>query len=449
MGGVARIVSAGVDWRTVQMRGIACSAILRGLLYFTLPSIVWSLVYREPKIVVDVLPLAVVESLVWRPIACVIRLAWCLLCVSMLLLEWNIFPESYLFYLTLMVRAASFPQGRAIALGLCLLIVFIALPPPRRLSRHVEVSIFAIYAALLGAKAWPVTKTHLIWLRQPAPRALQVAWTDAARIWTVSVAPADYDARSPGHAQLAAWLAAPNRPAKLLVVLLESWGETSADMATLVSNVRRDVPSAEVAGGFTAYAGPTLAGEVRDLCGHILSFSSVDASLADCLPRRALREGYHTAAFHGYDGYFYNRQILYPQIGFMRSWFAPDFGAAERCGGAFDGICDDIVLARAIDRLRAPGRQFVYMMSLSAHEPIAPSLADRSYIRAAPGHALDGRRINEALVRLAVNQSRQIAREGRGDVVLYMAGDHNPPGQEEARGLPPGKVPYLLLRWRS
>lgn len=419
------------------------------LLYLILPSVTWSLVYRELKIVADVAPLAVLESLVWQPVARLIRLAWCMLCISMLLLEWNIFPESYLFYLTLMVRAASFPQGRAVAFGLCFFVVFVLLPSPWRPRWRTGFAIFAIYGTLLGAKTWGVTKPHMAWLRQPAPRALQVAWTDAARIWTVSVAPAQYDAQSPGNVQLATWLSAPNPPVKVLVVLLESWGETRAGMATLVANIRREIAPAEVAGGFTAYAGPTLAGEVRDLCGHILSFSSVDASLAGCLPRQARQAGYDTTAFHGYDGYFYNRQILYPQIGFANSWFAPDFESADRCGGAFDGICDDVVLGRAINQLNAPGRQFVYMMSLSAHEPISPGLADRRYIHISPRQSLDGRQVNEALINLAIAQVQQIARHGHENIVVYLAGDHNPPGQEEARGLPIGMVPYIILRWRS
>lgn len=417
------------------------------LSYLVLPTIVWSLVYREPKVVADVLPLAILEGFVWRPIARIARLLWCLLCVSMLLLEWNIFPESYQFYLTLMVRAASFPQGRAIAVGLGMLAVFAVLPRPRRPAPATAICGLALYALLFGAKIWPVTKPHLTWLRQPAPRAMQVAWSDLARVWTVSVAPDRYDARSHGHAQLAAWVAASDRPSKILVILLESWGETPADMARLVAATRRAASPTEAVAGYTAYSGPTLSGEIRDLCGSVLSFRNVDASIGQCLPRAAGRVGYSATAFHGYDGYFYSRQILYPQIGFTRTWFAPDFGDADRCGGAFDGICDDIVLAKAIDQLRAAGPQFVYMMSLSAHEPVALSLGDRAYVRATPGSSLNGRRVNEALLRLAVAQARRIAHDGQEDVVLYVAGDHNPPG-EDARGLPAGKVPYLLMRWR-
>jgi len=446
-GAIANIVFRVNVKYAVWVRSAPVMGIFFALLYLTIPSVTWSLVYREPKIVADVVILAIIEGLVWQPAARLIRLIWCILCVSMILLEWNIFPESYLFYIKIMLHVASFPQGRAIALGLLLLAVFIMLPSPWQPRWRRSLAVVVIYGALLGAKAWGVTKPHMTWLRQPAPRALQVAWTDAVRIGSVSVAPPHYDAQSPGHTQLAMWISATNHPVKVLVILLESWGETPADMAALIANLRRAYASAKVVGGFTDYAGPTLAGEVRDLCGRILSFSSVDASLADCLPYEAKRAGYDTTAFHGYDGYFYNRQIIYPQIGFEHSWFASDFGDLSRCGGAFDGICDDVVLEKAINQLRRPGRQFVYMMSLSAHEPISADLVNRVYLRLPSGQPLGGKQVNEALVRLAISKANETAIKTHQPVVVYLAGDHNPPGREEALGLPIGKVPYLLMSW--
>lgn len=420
------------------------------LIYLVLPTLVWSLVYRDLKIVADVLPLLVIETFASSAIARVIRLGWCLLCGSMLLLEWNIFPESYAFYLDLMLRAASFPQGRAVAVGFGLLILFLALPPPPRLGRRTLVAFLLVYAILAGAKIWSATKPHLTWLRQPVLRAAQVAWTDSSRLLTASVAPVSYDAYSLGHAQLAAWLDQQRQaPTKIMVILLESWGERPDQFATLVDMVRARIPASEIISGYTAFSGPTLSGEVRELCGKVLSFRAVDASLSECLPRQAQALGYETTAFHGYEGYFYNRQIVYPQIGFARSWFASDLDGAERCGGAFDGVCDDAMLERAFAQLSRPGRQFVYLMSLSAHEPVAADMMRRNYIRSATmvrAKSDGGKRVNEALIDLAISKAGELARDQ--DVVMYVAGDHNPPGQE-ARGLPDGKVPYLLLRWRN
>jgi hypothetical protein len=414
--------------------------------YLVLPSLVWTLVYRDPKIVADVLLLLVLEGLSPGWMARTIRLGWCLLCGSMLLLEWNIFPESYAFYFGLMIRAASFPQGRAVVIGFLLLVAFMALPPPRRTRRRTTVALLALYAALTVLKLAPQSKPYVVWLRQPALRALQVAWTDLPRLASSSVAPPAYDALTPGHVRLRSWIDEGDRaPDKVMILLLESWGQAPATFRRLVERMGSASGASLVESGYTPYAGPTLAGEVRELCGRVLSFRSIDASLSDCLPKRSRERGYVATAFHGYEAYFYNRQIIYPQIGFSKSFFAPDLDGLDRCGGAFDGICDDAVLARALGQLGRPGRQFVYMMSLSAHEPVSPDMALRPYIRRIPG-PLDGPRVNAALIRLAV---LQMARRDRdGDRVLYIVGDHNPPGGEEAQALPPGKVPYILFRWR-
>lgn len=415
------------------------------LAYLAIPSVVWTFVYRDIKIVADVVLLLAVESLVPRIVARLVRLAWCLLCVTMLLLEWNIFPESYGFYFGLMVRAASFPQGRAVLAGFMLLLFFLALPPPR-VGYHARASLIALYLLVTVLKLVPITKPHAVWLRQPVLRAAQVAWSDWSRLRSASVEPGRYDALTPGYQHLRSWIDADrDAPVKIFVLLLESWGQSPGDFRRTMADVSRRASGASVQGGFVPFSGPTLSGEVRELCGRALSFRSIDASLSDCLPRAARGRGYETTAFHGYEAYFYNRQIIYPQFGFSRAYFSTDMIGRERCGGAFDGVCDDAVLTEALRRLRRPGRQFVYMMSLSAHEPVDPAMAAKAYIRAVPGQ-LNGARVNAALLRLAVDRSAQLAQ--REDVALYIAGDHNPPGGEQSMGLPRGRVPYLLMRWR-
>lgn len=430
-----------ITLRVHRVGGVLCR-----LSYFIIPSFIWSIVYRDPKVVVDVFPLAILEGFLGGIVGRCIRIAWASLCLSMLLLEWNIFPESYLFYSALMLRAATFPQGRSIVAGAIMVIIFLALPTPKRARCSTMIVVLATYLLLLGCKGWSTTKPFLVWLRQPAPRALQVAWSDAERIGAVSVAPHAYNAQSFGHEQIVALLQSNHRPLKIFVIVLESWGEAVADTHRVETDVRKIAFADQVLSGYTEFSGPTLSGEIRELCGRALSFTDMTSALADCLPHSASKLGYTTTSFHGYDGYFYNRSVVYPQLGFERSWFKKDFGDADRCSGAFDGICDDVVLRRAVSQLRRAGPQFVYMMSLSAHEPISGDMAHRAYIDALVRRNISQQTVNEALIRLAVLNVRTIASNQRGGTLLYMVGDHNPPG-DGGLSLPLHMVPYVMVRW--
>lgn len=417
------------------------------VLYLVLPSFVWSLVYREPKVVVDVIPLMLVEAMLPSLMSRLLRIFWCVVCVMMLLLEWNIFPESYFFYLTLTAKAASFPQGKAVLAGCALLALFVALPSPRAPRKVSAIALAFLYIALTLAKTFPVTKPHLLWLRQPAPRAAQVLWTDGTRLLNASVAPGTYIATSGGNTELRRLLNK-KQPQKVLIIILESWGETPEQLAQLLPKLSKAAGPSAVHSGYAHYNGPTLSGEIRELCGKVLSFRSVESSLANCLPQQAKHLNYTTTAFHGYEGFFYNRQIIYPQLGFDKSVFGTDLKEEDRCGGAFNGICDDAVLNHARAQLLIPGKQFVYIMSLSAHEPVDNSLYRRKYIEnyiSQQPASLNSRIANEALLLSAISEARKIAK--RDGMIMYVAGDHNPPGQEEALGLPQGEVPYVIINW--
>lgn len=425
--------------------------LLRLFVILCLPSLAWSIIYRSPKVVLDVILFLPVEAFLISSLRPVFRVLWLILCGLMLLLEWNIFPESYGFYLSMFGTSLNSSHGRSIAAIFVLLIVFVFIPmpvPSAAVRRVFLIAASACYIVAIFTKVSPWGKENLVWLRLPMLRAAQVAVTDGDRFLNASVIGSGGDAQVAAH--LYSELERPNpsfTPRKILVLLLESWGETPQALETLVSDISS--PSRRVvAWGHTGFHGSTLPGEMRELCGHALDFERPTQLQPTCLPQKFAGLGFDTVAFHGYDGVFYYRNLLYPSLGFAQSYFKADMVNMAVCGGAFAGICDDAVADRAIELLAAPGPRFVYIMSLTAHLPVDDKTMVRNYV-AKYKSVLPGtisQKVNRALISHVLTQLDRRA-PWQCDTLVYFAGDHNPPlAIAEASALPPGKVPYLLVR---
>lgn len=441
---------------TVPVRGLRAgwggwAAFAGTVAVLLLPSVAWSLVYREPKIVLDVLPLYALECWLaprWRVL---LRALWTLACAVTLLLEWNIFPESYWFYAKMWAGVAGSGQGTASILAFGCMAGYLVLPRlylswVRR--RPVPLVLGCLYLLALAAKATPFGRAELVWLRVPMARAAQVVATDWRRLLHASVTGGESRAPDVAGALYREIAGAEDgtAPGKILVVLLESWGETPRSLEQLAQFLGGNGGSLER--GFTRYRGSTLPGEVRELCGVALSFADIGEIGPGCLPGRLRERGYRTVAMHGYDGTFYYRQLVYPAFGFRDVRFRKDLeGRAPSCAGAFAGICDDAIVDLAIAEIAKPGNAFVYVMSLSGHEPVADEVLRRPYVGAwSPGiPESDTQRVNRALIAHVVREVCALPPEVARPLV-YFAGDHQPPSGAEALGFPPGLVPYLLLR---
>lgn len=416
-----------------------------------LPSLAWSMVYRVPKLVLDPIILLAVENflpVLLRPVA---RALWVTLCAVMLLLEWNVFPESYGFYMGMIGTALNSSHGLSIAAIFVILTLFVFIPmpvPSAAVRRAFLIAAGACYFTAIFAKAIPWGKENLVWLRLPMLRAVQVAESDGDRLLHASVIGPSSDAQVAAYLYSEFERASPSfTPRKILVLLLESWGETPQALETLVNEISSPSRAVE-AWGHTGFRGSTLPGEMRELCGHALNFERPAQIGPNCLPQKFARLGFDTAALHGYDGVFYYRNLLYPNLGFARSYFKSDMSTIAVCGGAFAGICDDAVADRAIKLLAAPGPRFVYMMSLTAHLPVDDKTLVRDYVAkyksVLPGTV--SQKVNRALISHVLTQLDRLA-PWQCDTLVYFAGDHNPPlAVAEASALPLGMVPYLLVR---
>jgi len=416
------------------------------LIIALLPTLAWSVIYRSPKVVLDPLILLAVEPFLFRWFRLPVRCMWLLLCGVALLLEWNIFPESYGFYLSLLPGVAGTPHGGSIIAALLLLAIFALLPRPEVPSRRrccLLVGAAAIYLGMTLAKASPWGRENLVWMRVPALRAVQVMISDGDRLLRASIV-------GPGQSQITHRLydmirqpGPAARPPKILIVLLEAWGETPKDLRAIARELAmQNVGRVEY--GYNRYHGSTLPSEIRELCGRNLDFQSFDNLGGECLPHRLAAEGYQSTAFHGYDGFFYSRNIVYPALGFQRIYFRTNLARLPECPGAFPGTCDDSVAGLALAELARPGKRLVYMMSLTAHEPVSPAVLAREYVTHAPtlGSPTQSQRINRALVWHIVEHLGRRLPKG---TLVYFGGDHNPPSESET-DLPKNQVPYIMVR---
>ena len=208
------------------------------------------------------------------------------------------------------------------------------------------------------------------------------------------------------------------------------------------------------------FQGPTLSGEMRELCGLLAEgvpgVSAAKRLDAVCLPATLRRQGYATLGVHGNVRQFYNRQRVYPMFGFGKTMFLDDFrrlsGGLNHCRAeAFGGVCDRAAVGAAIAFLGGKQLAFAHVMTLQGHYPLAPSDLGSADCRPYPG-------LRDAELCLYANQQAEILRrigeqlstaETRPDVV-YIYGDHAPPfATRVLRGaFMTGRVPYIVLRLR-
>ena len=210
--------------------------------------------------------------------------------------------------------------------------------------------------------------------------------------------------------------------------------------------------------GTTPYYGSTTGGEIRELCGRWGDYPEFEEMERDtsCLPAQLARKGYRTAAYHSFDGAFFDRTYWYPKVGFQQARFREGLVAdgAGVCPGVFPGACDRDVPAILHQRLRrAKSPQFLYWLTLNSHLPVPNDAAlqtdaCRDYdFRLAKEHPMICR-----LFRLWDDIDQGIARIALDPALpptdILIVGDHMPPffDRESRAEFDPERVPWILLR---
>ncbi|REK59459.1 MAG: phosphoglycerol transferase [Thermobacillus sp.] len=89
----------------------------------------------------------------------------------------------------------------------------------------------------------------------------------------------------------------------------------------------------------------------------------------DCLPGMLKEAGYATAAFHAYDGGFWNRNVMYDRIGFDAFYSKKHFVLDEPLGWSLGDRSFLRQSAERIERLKQPF--YAFLVTLSSHHPYA------------------------------------------------------------------------------
>jgi hypothetical protein len=250
----------------------------------------------------------------------------------------------------------------------------------------------------------------------------------------------------------------------VLVVMVEAMGQpTDPALRQRLTDLwaRPEVRARyEVSSGETLFYGSTTSGEMRELCGRWGDYDQVmERADPACLPARLASRGYHSQAWHSFNGSFFNRTSWYPNIGFAEMRFWPELrdGGAERCPGVFSGACDRDVprqIGAALKAARQP--QFLYWLTVNSHLPVLRSkrLQTETCDRFDP--TLDRESpMTCRLLQLFDQTGRALAREivaadfPAADILIV--GDHIPPffDRHHRSQFEPDRVPWILLRPRD
>ena len=126
------------------------------IIYLILPSLIYSFIFKSPRIVLDPIVLIAAEALLPVFARRILRMAWIIVCGSVLLMDWNIYSESYLFYGSMLGRIVLTPHGVTILSAMAVMTAFLALPSRLiKPNRQVFGVSILVYCALVWWRACP------------------------------------------------------------------------------------------------------------------------------------------------------------------------------------------------------------------------------------------------------------------------------------------------------
>ncbi len=212
--------------------------------------------------------------------------------------------------------------------------------------------------------------------------------------------------------------------------------------------------------GRHAFEGGTLSGEMRELCNQRTAgtptLNAARTLSVSCLPELLAKRGYETLGMHGNSGFFYNRSVIYPELGFRKALFYEDLAKgvehAPKCKTrAFDGICDSAMFAKALAFVGDRPNRYAHVMTLDTHFPLgATALGDERCGRVPGLSDPDLCLYANQMANLLAGLARQIAASPVPPDAIYIFGDHAPPyivGQQRMF-FDRHTVPFITIRRR-
>ncbi|WP_167389724.1 sulfatase-like hydrolase/transferase [Janthinobacterium svalbardensis] len=417
----------------------------RCFLWMLLPSIIWSFAFGRLYICIEPLFFPYLEKRLKPWLSLLIKIIWVFIFLISMLANWNIRPNSYHFYLFAVIGNTPTPVLITCFLFVSVMLFFIFSDIYRKSSLG-----FRKYALIIGIfllilkSAMSIFDVGSASLRKmiitPSPFAIKTLFTDDS----------SHEKNFLGKTTEPTFLnhikGTEKMPRKMVLLVVESWGESQASLVSVKKRLQRDGVRVREA-GFTDYHGSTMQGEIRELCSQYIRLNSDTnfSSVADnCAPAYMKKMGYEVFGVHGYQKMFYARDTVWKHLGIDNAYFQPEMQQLNTCPGPFAGICDEDMITYGIDLIRQEDKAFLYMLSLSSHEPVASSMLEdpTQYFR-----DID-----------AIGDSQIVARNAIGSMVAtlsmsadlgcteaYIVGDHQPPSAVNSEQLPANQVPYIRM----
>jgi hypothetical protein len=420
---------------------------VRSILWVCAPSLLWSLFLQTTTLCIDPFVLPMIERRLPPKIAFLIRWLWVILFSMTMMYAWNIGPGSYVFYIRQALPFTPMPILAGLALAVAILFWIGAERHSLNPSKRVRDTIFVIGLVFFSAKVvlatnamdMPFLRQHL---RSPVLSNIHMffAGKKSDKSKTGEETPnLTFNAFARNSKVL---------PLHVVMMLIESWGETSRGLATMVDEINEEGFKVRVH-GFTTYRGSTLSGEFRELCSKYVQPSdglTDKAAGLDCAPKFFKENGYEVVGLHGYKKSFYARATFWDRFGLKKGFFEEELNTLPHCEGAFTGICDQNLIKYGMNWIDASEKPaFLYMLTLSSHEPVnmaAQGLPGKHFSNVEvvhPTQVITRRAISDLLDRLKEGQHRKCT-------LVYVVGDHQPPSASAKGGIfESQKVPYIAF----
>jgi phosphoglycerol transferase MdoB-like AlkP superfamily enzyme len=415
--------------------------------WLLLPTLLWSLSLRSMAFCVDPFLLPAIEKRLPIRVAALVRWVWVLAFGVTLLANWNISPGTYMFYLhEALPFAPKFVLGM-LAIVVCALIWLGAqrdIAP--RLGRF-EKPILVIGASLFVIKA--LAAMEVIHVPEVRHYLRSTALSNSRKyVLNLKSGTTATVNGTPNDTFYAVMKRQSSIPPQVVLMVVESWGEKKNALSAIANDVAGQGFQV-IKYGFSVYRGSTLSGEFRELCSTYLQPSDglMDA-MKDlrCAPQFMHDKGYDVVGFHGYKKTFYARATFWTRFGIQHQNFGEDLAGQPECPGPFPGVCDENLIQDGIGMLDAAGKPtFLYMLTLSSHEPVDPDALQRhgAYFNEIPVVHPTQNITRRAISSLVTDLKN---RHHRACTLVYVVGDHQPPSASAGGGIfETGKVPYLMF----
>jgi len=420
---------------------------LKYAIWILTPSVVFSLAFKGIFICADPFFFPLLERYVKQSYMTIGKVIWLVLFAISLFYGWNISPRSYYFFVSealLYSPPTVLVEVLAFVLVLGLMIFYI---PKNSSNKMLSLVIPALGLVFVLLKALSLQFDTLQQYTGISVRSSVVTDVRAASEGFPIKAAAKNDEMSVGQSYFNKKKLQPVASVNEVLMLVESWGEKSGTLESMVGEINRSgIKVAQY--GFVPYSGSTLNAEFRELCSKNVtltgSVSDTESPLL-CAPSYLKERGYRVFGFHGYSGRFYARNIMWKRFGIESRNFLNDASGRDSCRGIFVGSCDSSLIKAGLDNLDDRTPTFVYLLTLSSHEPVWQSLLshDATYFGTIPAVAdaqIVARNAVSSLITQVMNKRFHACTS------IYIVGDHQPPSVAERGVFEKNRVPFIQLQ---